>query len=123
MGTMLVESSNEEDSTLKNEELPSQCMYSLPFGSEFMIQSLSADVMRSGRRQRSTSSFWNGVLSSFFQSSGSFTSSGASSFTHSLKRFGASFSMFCAKDSKPSSSISFCTANHAPFGSHSAIGF
>ena len=51
---------------------------------------ISAVVMRSGRRQRTTSIFWNGVRSSDAQSSGSFSVSGGTWLYHSRKRGAAS---------------------------------
>mmetsp|Transcript_90030 Transcript_90030/g.275609 ORF Transcript_90030/g.275609 Transcript_90030/m.275609 type:complete len:314 (+) Transcript_90030:736-1677(+) len=82
-----------------------------------------APHMRSGRRQRNTRSFWKGTDSRRFQSSGNLTASGVSSLNHSLNLAGASFSMFVAKFSNPSSSVNFKTKPQFLLGNHSSKGF
>lgn len=82
----------------RKDDFESISIYSSPFGSTSRMNRASATVIRSGLRHLKTSSFLNGVVSNFFHSKGSFTSSGCSSLYQSLKRVGASFYIFWAKD-------------------------
>jgi len=81
-----------------------------------------AVVIRSGRSTLMASIFWNGIYSSFFQSWGSFSSSGVNSLYQSLKRAGQSTAKVWANCSKPSISISFWIDYQARSGSHSLRG-
>ena len=105
----------------KKDDFESISMYSSPRGNTSLINRERATVIRSGRIHLSTNSFLKGVASSFFHSRGSFTSSGWSSLYQSLKRVGASFYIFWAKDLNSSSWDNACTIFHATSGNQSRV--
>lgn len=121
MGVLLSASSTAEESTSVKASLESISTNWSPCGSTSRMNLARAMVMRSGRRQRSTRSFLKGIWSSFFQSSGSFWSSGTSSLYQSLKRVGASTFRFCPKLRNSSNSVRPVTQSQARVGSQSRV--
>lgn len=114
------ESAITEPRMSKKEDLESMSIKSSPLGNTSRMNRDNATVIRSGLKHLKTNNFLNGVVSSFFHSRGSLTSYGVNSLYQSLKRVGASFSMFCAKLLNSSSVVRDCTRFHEVSGNQSS---
>lgn len=115
------ESAKTDDKISRKDDFESISMNYSPLGSTYLMNLDKATVILSGLRHLKTSSFLNGVLSSFFHSNGSLTSSGWSSLYQSLNLVGASFYMFWAKILNYSSCESAWTIFQAVSGSQSRV--
>ena len=115
------ESANTDDKTSKNDDFESISINYSPLGRTSLINRERATVILSGLKLLKTNNFLNGVLSSFFHSSGSLTSSGWSSLYQSLNLVGASFSIFWAKILNSYKSESAWTMFQAVSGSQSRV--
>lgn len=94
IGVLLCESLMEESNTSVKDSFWSISTKESPNGRLIRMKLVMALMIRSGLRHLRTKSFWNGMVSSFFQSKGNFYSSGTSSLYQSLNLLGASFSTF-----------------------------
>ena len=94
IGVVTSESSTEELRISLKDNFESISTKASPFGRAIRMNEVNAVVILSGLKHLSTKSFWKGIWSNFFQSKGNFCVSGANSLYQSLKRIGASFSIF-----------------------------